>query len=162
MKNTMSTNDCADCPPTTQPQPPSESQQPCATATTQVALPKITITFCTQCKWMLRAAYVCSPFPALPNTISPGGAGRPLTANAKQYAQELLSTFGGALGEISLKPVTGGVFTVEILYGVESGATHARLWDRKTESGFPGAFLAPAAGEGLQLKRECVYVYGWC
>jgi hypothetical protein len=26
-------------------------------------LPRVTIKFCTQCKWMLRAAYVSVPFP---------------------------------------------------------------------------------------------------
>lgn len=28
----------------------------------RVTLPRITIKYCTQCKWMLRAAYVCVKF----------------------------------------------------------------------------------------------------
>ncbi|THK41629.1 MULTISPECIES: SelT/SelW/SelH family protein [Methylophaga] len=45
----------------------------------------ITITYCTQCRWMLRAAWM---------------------------AQELLSTFDGEIAELTLKPGTGGVFEV--------------------------------------------------
>ncbi|KAK0621137.1 Rdx family-domain-containing protein [Bombardia bombarda] len=52
-------------------------------------LPRVTIRFCTQCKWLLRAAY---------------------------FAQELLSTFSTSLGEVALQPATGGAFTVEITY----------------------------------------------
>ncbi len=47
--------------------------------------PRITIAYCTQCHWLLRAAWM---------------------------AQELLSTFAGDLGEVALVPVTGGVFTI--------------------------------------------------
>ncbi|KAL9136193.1 MAG: hypothetical protein Q9175_002602 [Cornicularia normoerica] len=75
------------------------------------------------CKWMLRAAY---------------------------FAQELLSTFSTSLGEVSLIPATGGVFTVDIIYASaqsDQEAAHgqrpttqmARLWDRKAEGGFPEA-----------------------
>ena len=46
---------------------------------------KITITYCTQCRWMLRAAWM---------------------------AQELLSTFDGEITELTLKTATGGVFEV--------------------------------------------------
>lgn len=47
---------------------------------------KITITYCTRCKWMLRAAWI---------------------------AQELLSTFEQEVGEVSLKPNhEGGIFTI--------------------------------------------------
>ncbi|EMF17442.1 Seleno_W_rel-domain-containing protein [Sphaerulina musiva SO2202] len=83
-------------------------------------LPKISITFCTQCKWMLRATY---------------------------YAQELFSTFGPTIGEIALIPATGGIFTVDLTYKptqaqLEMGddpdeAKDVVLWDRKTEGGFP-------------------------
>jgi len=48
--------------------------------------PRIVITYCTQCQWLLRAGWM---------------------------AQELLSTFGADLGEVALVPGTGGVFTVE-------------------------------------------------
>lgn len=47
--------------------------------------PKIRIVYCTQCNWMLRAAWL---------------------------AQELLNTFGQDLGEVALIPDTGGVFEI--------------------------------------------------
>lgn len=47
--------------------------------------PHITITYCTQCNWMLRAAWL---------------------------AQELLSTFGQDLDWVTLVPGTGGTFEV--------------------------------------------------
>ena len=47
--------------------------------------PVIRITYCTQCQWLLRAAWM---------------------------AQELLSTFGADIGEGALVPGTGGVFEV--------------------------------------------------
>lgn len=51
------------------------------------AKPKIVITYCTQCNWLLRAAWM---------------------------AQELLSTFAGDLGEVALAPSTGGAFRIEV------------------------------------------------
>ncbi|RWA14244.1 hypothetical protein EKO27_g887 [Xylaria grammica] len=92
-------------------------------------LPRVTIRFCTQCKWMLRAAY---------------------------FAQELLSTFSTSLGEVALQPATGGTFIVEI-YSADSdaqvapttetflSATRRVLWDRKLDGGFP---------ETKELKRR--------
>ncbi|MCQ8783739.1 SelT/SelW/SelH family protein [Mangrovibrevibacter kandeliae] len=53
--------------------------------------PRITITYCTQCQWLLRSAWL---------------------------AQELLSTFSTDLGEVVLIPGTGGVF--EIAYEGET------------------------------------------
>ncbi|MVW80088.1 SelT/SelW/SelH family protein [Bordetella sp. 02P26C-1] len=47
--------------------------------------PKVTITYCTQCQWLLRAAWM---------------------------AQELLSTFSTDLGGVTLVPGTGGVFRI--------------------------------------------------
>ncbi|AMB85370.1 selenoprotein [Pseudomonas agarici] len=47
--------------------------------------PEIVITYCTQCQWLLRAAWL---------------------------AQELLSTFARDLGKVSLQPGTGGVFRI--------------------------------------------------
>jgi selenoprotein W-related protein len=47
--------------------------------------PRIVIAYCTQCHWLLRAAWM---------------------------AQELLSTFGADLGEVALAPRTGGVFEI--------------------------------------------------
>jgi selenoprotein W-related protein len=49
------------------------------------AKPRILITYCTQCQWLLRAAWM---------------------------AQELLSTFSEELGEVALKPGIGGVFEI--------------------------------------------------
>ncbi|KAG8627670.1 hypothetical protein KVT40_005153 [Elsinoe batatas] len=81
-------------------------------------LPRVAITYCTQCRWMLRAAY---------------------------FAQELLSTFSTAIGEIALIPATGGIFQVHLTYlpansTVEEQDVQAQnvlLWDRKAEGGFP-------------------------
>ncbi|KAK7418811.1 hypothetical protein QQX98_003673 [Neonectria punicea] len=81
-------------------------------------LPRVTIQFCTQCKWMLRAAY---------------------------YAQELLSTFSTALGEVALQPSTGGTFTVSITHASLATTTTTVLWDRRTDGGFP---------ETKELKRR--------
>ncbi|KAI1113232.1 hypothetical protein F5Y14DRAFT_418749 [Nemania sp. NC0429] len=92
-------------------------------------LPRITIRFCTQCKWMLRAAY---------------------------FAQELLSTFSTSLGEVALQPATGGVFIVEIHHRVDPASSTSVpgpdptiqsriLWDRKADGGFP---------ETKELKRR--------
>lgn len=50
-------------------------------------LPRVEITYCTQCQWLLRAGWM---------------------------AQELLSTFGTELGEVALVPGTGGVFRVRV------------------------------------------------
>ncbi len=47
--------------------------------------PVVRITYCTQCHWLLRAAWM---------------------------AQELLSTFAAELGEVALVPGSGGIFTI--------------------------------------------------
>lgn len=47
--------------------------------------PRICIVYCTQCQWLLRAAWL---------------------------GQELLSTFGQQIGEVALQPGSGGVFEV--------------------------------------------------
>ncbi|WP_336485224.1 SelT/SelW/SelH family protein [Methylobacterium nigriterrae] len=49
--------------------------------------PRVAITYCTQCNWLLRAAWM---------------------------AQELLSTFRDDLGEVALIPGTGGAFAIEV------------------------------------------------
>jgi selenoprotein W-related protein len=49
--------------------------------------PRIEINYCTQCRWLLRAAWM---------------------------AQELLITFETELGEVALVPGTGGVFDVRL------------------------------------------------
>jgi len=76
---------------------------------------------------------------------------------AAYFAQELLSTFNTALGEVALQPATGGTFVVEIFYttaeptpndgndGNDVQVQHHVLWDRKAEGGFP---------ETKELKRR--------
>ena len=49
--------------------------------------PRVSITYCTQCRWLLRAAWL---------------------------AQELLTTFEDELGEVALRPGTGGVFEIRL------------------------------------------------
>ncbi|KAF2271183.1 seleno protein domain-containing protein [Lojkania enalia] len=88
-----------------------------STQNSPVALPRVAITYCTQCRWMLRAAY---------------------------FGQELLSTFGTQIGEIALIPATGGLFQVELIYiplseseNADVEAKKVLLWDRKAQGGFP-------------------------
>lgn len=64
--------------------------------TTVVAMPehptpapadaRVVITYCTQCRWLMRAAWM---------------------------AQELLTTFADELDEVALRPATGGAFRIE-------------------------------------------------
>lgn len=49
--------------------------------------PRVEIEYCTQCRWLLRAAWM---------------------------AQELLTTFETDLGEVALRPGAGGVFEVRV------------------------------------------------
>ncbi|WP_296105496.1 SelT/SelW/SelH family protein [uncultured Agrobacterium sp.] len=53
----------------------------------ETAKPRIAITYCTQCNWLLRSAWM---------------------------AQELLSTFPDSLGEVALIPATGGRFDITV------------------------------------------------
>ncbi|KMO31729.1 hypothetical protein VQ02_25600 [Methylobacterium variabile] len=64
--------------------------------------PRIAITYCTQCNWLLRAGWM---------------------------AQELLSTFRDALGEVALIPGSGGAFAIT--------CGDALIWERKRDGGFP-------------------------
>jgi selenoprotein W-related protein len=66
--------------------------------------PRVSITYCTQCRWLLRAAWL---------------------------AQELLTTFEAELGEVALRPGTGGVFEI----WVETEL----VWSRQREGRFPEA-----------------------
>jgi len=52
-----------------------------------VMKPRVEIRYCTQCRWLLRAAWL---------------------------AQELLTTFEQELGEVALQPGSGGVFEVRV------------------------------------------------
>ncbi|SNY62376.1 SelT/SelW/SelH family protein [Paractinoplanes atraurantiacus] len=49
--------------------------------------PRLEIEYCTQCRWLLRAAWT---------------------------AQELLTTFQKELGEVALVPGTGGIFEIKL------------------------------------------------
>jgi selenoprotein W-related protein len=49
--------------------------------------PRVEIEYCTQCRWLLRAAWM---------------------------AQELLTTFTEELGEVAIVPGTGGVFDIRL------------------------------------------------
>ena len=64
--------------------------------------PRIVITYCTQCRWMLRATWLAS---------------------------ELLNSFTTDIGELTLRPGIGGVFSVAVDDEV--------VWDRKVDGGFP-------------------------
>lgn len=64
--------------------------------------PTLAIAYCTQCNWLLRSAWV---------------------------TQELLSTFGEALGGVTLVPGSGGIFEIRLDGDV--------LWDRRRDGGFP-------------------------
>ncbi|HKQ77787.1 MAG TPA: SelT/SelW/SelH family protein [Blastocatellia bacterium] len=64
--------------------------------------PRLEIEYCTQCRWLLRAAWM---------------------------AQELLTTFENAIGEVALIPGTGGIFDVRL-----DGET---IYSRKQEGRFP-------------------------
>ena len=53
---------------------------------TETGKPRITITYCYECQWLLRAGWM---------------------------AQEVLSTFAADLDAVTLVPATGGVFRIE-------------------------------------------------
>lgn len=64
--------------------------------------PRIEIEYCSQCRFVLRASWL---------------------------AQELLFTFGEELGEVALRPGSGGIFEVRV--GGE------RIWSKKEQGRFP-------------------------
>ncbi|GIW99037.1 MAG: hypothetical protein KatS3mg111_2370 [Pirellulaceae bacterium] len=70
-------------------------------------LPRVEITYCTQCRWMLRSVW---------------------------YLQELLVTFGDILGEATLIPSTGGVFEIRVQTAHDRSEL---IWDRRRDGGFP-------------------------
>ncbi|AAU90682.1 MULTISPECIES: SelT/SelW/SelH family protein [Methylococcus] len=63
---------------------------------------RVEILYCTQCRWLLRATWM---------------------------TQELLTTFDQEIGELTLKPGTGGLFEVWV--------NGKRIWSRKEQGGFP-------------------------
>jgi len=64
-----------------------ESRNGIASHQDMLKQPRIEIQYCTQCRWLLRAAWM---------------------------AQELLTTFAAELGEVALLPGSGGIFEVRI------------------------------------------------
>jgi selenoprotein W-related protein len=66
--------------------------------------PRVEIHYCTQCNWLLRSAWL---------------------------AQELLTTFTQELGEVALRPGTGGIFEISV--------DGRQVWCRKVDGGFPEA-----------------------
>ena len=87
-----------------------------------MARPTVTITYCTQCNWLLRAAWM---------------------------AQELLSTFSNEIGEVALAPGTGGVFDIRV--GEElvwSRAQQGRFPDIKELKQLVRDRIAPARNLG--------------
>ncbi|OLL23930.1 hypothetical protein NEOLI_003130 [Neolecta irregularis DAH-3] len=93
--------------------------------------PKVSIQYCTQCKWMLRAAWI---------------------------AQELLSTFSTSIGEVSLVPSKGGTFIVTLSTETQKEVI---LWDRKKQDGFPEAKeLKRRVRDILEPERNLGHVDG--
>ncbi|HXH21247.1 MAG TPA: SelT/SelW/SelH family protein [Dehalococcoidia bacterium] len=70
--------------------------------------PRLEIEYCTQCRWLTRAAWV---------------------------AQELLTTFVDDLGEVALVPGKGGVFDVrldgEVIWSRAAEGRHAEITELK-------------------------------
>ena len=64
--------------------------------------PRIVITYCTQCRWLLRATWLAS---------------------------ELLNSFTTDIGDVTLRPGVGGVFSVAV--------DDDLICDRKVDGGFP-------------------------
>jgi len=54
---------------------------------TDIRSPRISILYCRQCRWMMRAAWL---------------------------AQEILTTFSEEIGEVALQPGTGGVLEIRL------------------------------------------------
>lgn len=77
--------------------------------------PRVAITYCPRCRWLLRAAWM---------------------------AQELLSTFEDALGEVALRPGEQGIFEVHL--------DGELVFSRRDERRFP------EAKELKQLVRDRV------
>lgn len=90
-------------------------------------VPRIEIEYCTQCHWMLRAAWM---------------------------AQELLTTFAEEIGEVALVPGTRGVFEVrandEVIW---SRAAQGRLPDIKELKQLVRDHIAPGKELGHSERK---------
>ncbi|TIC85100.1 SelT/SelW/SelH family protein [Nocardioides sp. GY 10113] len=69
--------------------------------------PVVTIRYCVDCKWLLRAQW---------------------------YAGELLQTFADDLAGVLIVPAHGAMFRIEVGGGSDGTTT---VWNRKTDGGFP-------------------------
>jgi len=80
---------CTDCNPAPASSPSSSSSPSTSqsTATSTPRTPRISIEYCVQCRWMLRATWL---------------------------SQELLTTFGDIIGEIALIPGKSAVFQIKV------------------------------------------------
>jgi selenoprotein W-related protein len=90
--------------------------------------PRIEIEYCTQCRWLLRAAWM---------------------------AQELLTTFSTEIGEVALVPGTGGVFEVRVEgEGVWSRAAEGRFPEIKELKQAVRDRIAPGRDLGHSDRRD--------
>ena len=93
-----------------------------------VRSPRVEIKYCTQCRWLLRAAWM---------------------------AQELLTTFQDEIGELTLIPGTGGVFEVRVANEtVWSRAEQGRFPDIKELKQLVRDRIAPAKDLGHSGNRK--------
>ena len=84
--------------------------------------PRVEIEYCTQCRWLLRAAWM---------------------------AQELLTTFEAEIGEVALVPGAGGIFEVRVGTTVLwSRHDRGRFPDVKELKQLVGDALAPGKSLG--------------
>jgi selenoprotein W-related protein len=89
--------------------------------------PRIEIEYCTQCRWLLRAAWT---------------------------AQELLTTFQDEIGEVALVPGTGGVFEIRVdEETVWSRAAHGRFPEMKELKQLVRDHIAPGRDLGHSDRK---------
>jgi len=89
--------------------------------------PRVEIVYCTQCRWLLRAAWL---------------------------AQELLTTFEQELGEVALVPGTGGIFEIRANnVSVWSRAAEQRFPEAKELKQRVRDVIAPEKDLGHSEKR---------
>eukprot|EP00026_Physarum_polycephalum_P015265 Phypoly_transcript_15904.p1 GENE.Phypoly_transcript_15904~~Phypoly_transcript_15904.p1 ORF type:complete len:129 (+),score=28.10 Phypoly_transcript_15904:26-412(+) len=84
---TDATNVCTDCNPAEAQPTDTHSAVPQTNSQVIPKSPRISIEYCTQCRWMLRATWLM---------------------------QELLTTFGDKIGEIALIPGASAVFQIKV------------------------------------------------
>ena len=78
--------------------------------------PEIVITYCTQCQWLLRAAWLAQEL---------------LSTFGEDFAHRAKDSFGEDLGKVSLVPASGGTFHID--------CNGKQIWERKRDGGFPEA-----------------------